>query len=188
MGVERQTPQPGMSSVVTYIQHRDHRLMLRIHRWPAPAWIRVWMVAATRGGDGWLWYAMGLVILLFGGEQRFRAVGAAMAAEAIGILLFLRLKKLTGRRRPCAIEPHCWARLLPPDQFSFPSGHTITAFAVSISLSLFYPTLTLGLLFCATSVAISRIMLGMHFLTDVLAGAVMGAFLALGAAWIFGAL
>ena len=51
--------------------------------------------------------------------------------------LFLHLKKATGRQRPCAFEPHCWATLLPPDQFSFPSGHTITAFAVAVSLSMF---------------------------------------------------
>jgi undecaprenyl-diphosphatase len=72
------------------------------------------------------------------------------------------------------MEPHCWATLLPPDQFSFPSGHTITAFAVALSLAAFYPGMLPGLLFCAASVAASRILLGMHFLTDVLAGAAIG--------------
>jgi undecaprenyl-diphosphatase len=124
---------------------------------------------------------MGLIILLFGGEERVLAVGAAALAAGAGIALFLRLKKLIGRKRPCQIEPHCWATLLPPDQFSFPSGHTITAFAVAVSLSQFYPSLAVGLLFCAVSVAASRILLGMHFLSDVLAGALIGTALALGA-------
>jgi undecaprenyl-diphosphatase len=75
------------------------------------------------------------------------------------------------------MEPHCWATLLPPDQFSFPSGHTITAFAVAISLSIFYPEMLASLLFCALSVAASRILLGMHFLTDVIAGAAIGGLL-----------
>jgi undecaprenyl-diphosphatase len=164
--------------MLNYIALGDHRLMRRVNRWPAPRWIRIWMICATRGGDGWLWYGMGAVILLFGGEQRWVAVASAALAVALGIALFLKLKKLTGRRRPCCFEPHCWATLLPPDQFSFPSGHTITAFAVAVSISRFYPDLTLGLLFCALSVAASRILLGMHFLSDVLAGAAIGALLA----------
>jgi len=164
--------------MLTFIAHRDHNLMRRINRWPAPRWVRVWMLCATRGGDGWLWYGMGLMILLFGGDQRFLAVATAAAAAGLGITLFLRLKKATGRKRPCAFEPHCWAKLLPPDQFSFPSGHTITAFSVAVSLSMFYPNLAIGLLFCAVSVALSRILLGMHFLSDVLAGAVIGTALA----------
>jgi undecaprenyl-diphosphatase len=172
-------------AMLGFIAHRDQRLMRRVNRWPAPGWVRLWMLAATRGGDGWLWYALGAVILAFGGSDRFRAIGAATLSTGAGIALFLRLKRLAGRRRPCAFgEPHCWARLLPPDQFSFPSGHTITAFAVALSLSLFYPGLAFGLLFCAVSVAASRILLGMHFLSDVVAGAALGCVLALGAACI----
>jgi undecaprenyl-diphosphatase len=175
-----------MNQVLTFIAHRDHRLMRSINRWPAPRWIRIWMLCATRGGDGWLWYAMGLMVLLFGGDQRFRAVGAAASAAACGILIFLRIKKITGRKRPCTIEPHCWARLLPPDQFSFPSGHTITAFSVSLTLSRFYPELAIGLFFCAVSIAASRIMLGMHFLSDVLAGTAIGILLAYAMVLAFG--
>ena len=168
------------NAMLSFITHRDHKLMHRLNRWPAPRWVRVWMMCATRGGDGWLWYAIGAMILLFGGEMRFRAAIAAGLSEAIGAALFLRLKKSANRKRPCAYEQHVWATLLPPDQFSFPSGHTITAFAIAVSLIQFYPSLTVGLLFCAISIAISRIVLGMHFLSDVLAGAAIGTALALG--------
>ncbi|MGA3079551.1 MAG: phosphatase PAP2 family protein, partial [Bryobacteraceae bacterium] len=144
----------------------------------------VWMICATRGGDGWLWYAMGIVILLFGGPTRFAAVGVAALAAGVGIALFLFLKQRINRKRPCAVQPHCWATLLPPDRFSFPSGHTITAFAVALSLGTFYPGLLPGLLFCAGSIALSRILLGMHFLSDVIAGAVIGSGLAYGAVWL----
>ncbi len=160
--------------VLDLISTGDHRLMKRVNRWRAPRWIRMWMIGATRGGDGWLWYGICLVILLFGGEARIPALLAAMLASGTGILLFLRLKRAIGRSRPCALEPHCWATLLPPDQFSFPSGHSITAFAFAISLSEFYPGLLAGLLFCALSVAVSRVLLGMHFLSDVVVGSLMG--------------
>ena len=174
-----------MTRVLTFITARDHSLMLRVNHWYAPRWIRTWMICATRGGDGWLWYLLGLVLLLFGGPHRFQAVGAAALAAGAGIAVFLKIKKSAKRRRPCAIEPHCWASLLPPDQFSFPSGHTITAFAVTVSLGLFYPLLLGGLLFCALSVATSRILLGMHFFSDVLAGAVLGALFGFAAAGMF---
>jgi undecaprenyl-diphosphatase len=171
--------------MLSFIVHRDQRLMRRVNRWHAPRWIRVWMICATRGGDGWLWYTLGLVILLFGDGDRFVAVGTALLAAALGIGIFLKVKKATGRRRPCAFEPHCWSTLLPPDQFSFPSGHTITAFSVALSLGTYYPMLLPGLLFCAVSIAASRILLGMHFLSDVLAGAAVGAALAYGSVQAF---
>ncbi|HEY6343124.1 MAG TPA: phosphatase PAP2 family protein [Bryobacteraceae bacterium] len=170
-------------AIVGFGRRTDYGLMRRVNRWRAPLWLRLWMTAATRGGDGWLWYAMGLVVAVFGGARRIAALLAVALAVAAGIALFLKLKRLCGRPRPCVIEPHCWAKLLPPDQFSFPSGHTITAFGVAISLGAFYPDALPGLLFCAASVAASRILLGMHFLTDVIAGAIVGS--ALGALSFF---
>lgn len=163
--------------VMGFIADRDLVVMRRCNKWMAPRWFRLWMICATRGGDGWLWYAIGLLTLLIGGEDRFRATGASTLAASAGIWVFLVLKKAANRPRPCAIAPHAWATLLPPDQFSFPSGHTMTAFAVATPLVSYYPDLTLLLGFCAVSIAGSRIMTGMHFLSDVVAGAVLGSLL-----------
>ena len=163
--------------MLSYISTRDHSLMRLLNGWRPPRWVRIWMVLASRLGDGWLWYAIGLIVLLFGGANRFVAVGAAAISAAISVTLFLQLKKLAHRTRPCATERSCWATLLPPDQFSFPSGHTMTAFSVAVPLSLFYPSLEAGLLFCALSIAASRILLGLHFLSDVVAGSTLGAIL-----------
>jgi undecaprenyl-diphosphatase len=165
-----------------HIERRDHRVMRRMNRWRAPRWIRYWMIAATRMGDGWLWYGLGAMLLLFGGAQRYAAVGAAGSAAVMGILVFKALKKLSQRQRPCQYEPHCWSNVLPPDRFSFPSGHTMTAFSIALVVSYFYPSLEGPLFFLALSIAMSRIVLGMHFLSDVLAGAVLG--VALGCASI----
>ena len=168
-----------------HISVREHSLMRRINGWRPPGWVRWWMLSATRGGDGWLWVAMGLAVLLFGGERRVAAAAAAGTAALAGVIVFKFLKQITGRMRPCSLAPNCWATLLPPDRFSFPSGHTITAFAVAIPLGLFYPPLLIGLLFCAISVAASRVLLGMHFFSDVLVGAALGTALALGAYIVF---
>jgi len=160
--------------VLTYIETKDHALMRRVHRWRAPRWIRLWMICATRGGDGWLWYLLGLILILFAGSEGALAVTQATAAAFCGVGLFLGMKRAAGRRRPCALEPHCWSTLLPPDQFSFPSGHTITAFAIAVPVVAQFPGTAAGLWFCACSIAASRVLLGMHFLSDVVAGAAIG--------------
>jgi len=140
------------------------------------------MIAATRMGDGWIWYGLGLMLLAYGGTQRFSAIGAAGSAAVLGIFVFKALKRMSQRPRPCQIEPHCWSKVLPPDKFSFPSGHTMTAFSIALVVSYFYPSLEGALFFLALSIAVSRIVLGMHFLSDVLAGVLMG--VALGCASI----
>jgi undecaprenyl-diphosphatase len=166
----------GVSRVMlSYISTRDHNLMRRLNGWRPPRWVRIWMVLASRLGDGWIWYAIGLILLLFGGAGRFLAVGTAALSGAVSVTFFLQLKKLAHRTRPCATERSCWATLLPPDQFSFPSGHSMTAFSVAVPLSLHYPSLEAGLLFCALSIAASRVLLGLHFLSDALAGSLLGA-------------
>jgi undecaprenyl-diphosphatase len=161
------------------INSNDHRLMRRVHRWRAPRWFRVLMIAITRGGDGWLWYALGLILLVYGGEHRYAAVGAGTSAAVMSIFLFSALKHTSRRKRPCEIEPHCWAKILPPDKYSFPSGHTITAFSIAVSVGMFYPELLLYLVAAALLIGCSRIILGMHFLSDVLAGTALGVLLGL---------
>jgi undecaprenyl-diphosphatase len=157
-----------------FIETRDHRIMHRVHKWSPPQWFKIWMICATRCGDGWLWYGMALLILILGGEHRFLAVGSSFLAAGVGVAFFLWAKRVTGRRRPCHIQPHCWSTLLPPDKFSFPSGHTITAFSIVLPLITLYPDYTPELLFCALSIASSRIILGMHFLSDVVVAALAG--------------
>lgn len=157
-----------------HIERRDHRVMRKVNGWRAPRWVRIWMITVTRLGDGWIWYAVGLLLLAFGGSARFLAVGAASAAAASGIFVFKLLKRLSHRPRPCEIEPHCWSKVLPPDRFSFPSGHTMTAFSIALVISYFYPGLEGPLYFLAISIAVSRIVLGMHYLSDVLAGMILG--------------
>ena len=164
--------------VWSQIQSSDHRLMRRVNRWRAPRWFCLFMIFATRMGDGWLWYVTGAAVLIWGGHSRFAAVGSAGLAVLSGIAIFLLLKRISHRKRPCELEPHCWASILPPDQFSFPSGHTITAFAIAPTLGSFYPDFLAALLVVAVSIAASRIILGMHFLSDVLAGSVIGVSLA----------
>src|SRR6266853_4756592 len=89
-----------------YIDRRDHRLMHRMNRWRAPRWIRIWMIAATRMGDGWIWCGLGLILLAYGGPQRFSAIGAAGSAAVLGVVVWKGLKGWSQRARPGQIGPH----------------------------------------------------------------------------------
>ena len=65
-------------------------------------------------------------------------------------------------------------RVRPPDRFSFPSGHTASAFLMLLLLSNTFPGLQIPALCWGTSVGVARVYLGVHYPTDVLAGAVLG--------------
>ena len=160
--------------MIRLISAGDRKIMHRINQWAPPRWFRAWMMASSRAGDGGLWVALGLILLLFGGSRRFDALTVGGISSAAGWIVFFLVKRVTGRERPCVKEAHCWATLLPPDRFSFPSGHTIMAFAVAVPIGLYYPDLLAGLIFCAMSVAASRVVLGLHYITDVLAGILIG--------------
>src|SRR5579872_6062873 len=164
-----------------FILASDHQVMRKVHRWRAPRWLRYWMIASTRLGDGWVWYSVGIALLLFGGDMRFVAFGAAASAEAATVVLFHFIKKASKRKRPCQLESHCWSKILPPDQFSFPSGHAMSAFAIAVPLLILYTQLAAALLALSVSIAVSRVILGMHFVSDVVVGSLMGAGLGYGA-------
>ena len=155
----------------------DFNLMRRLNRWRAPRGFRGGMLLATRAGDGWLWGLTCIAVLLSPDAMRFRAIEAAACAVTAGILLFHKVKRVVCRIRPRDIEPHCWAHIVTRDRLSFPSGHSTTAFAVAISLGSFYPEIMPLLLVLAANVAVSRVVVGMHFLSDVLVGSGMGALL-----------
>jgi undecaprenyl-diphosphatase len=71
-------------SMLQLIATGDHKLMRKVNKWPAPKWVRLAAIAATRAGDGWLWYLVGLAILLFGPADRLTATAAAGSAAVIG--------------------------------------------------------------------------------------------------------
>ena len=68
-----------------------------------------------------------------------------------------------------------WPELAAEEKYIAPAfTAVVTAFAITFSLGSFYPNLLAGLIFCAISVAASRVILGLHYLSDVLAGMIVG--------------
>ena len=105
-----------------------------------------------------------------------RNAAVILAGEAVASGITLALKYSVGRDRPFDTWPDI-VRKSPAGSPSFPSGHTSNAFATATSLSLAYPkwyVITPSYLWAGT-VAYSRMHLGVHYPSDVLAGALIGA-------------
>ena len=83
-----------------YIEQRDLRLMRRLHRWRAPRPIRILMLMMSRLGNGWLWYSLGIFILICGGQDRYRAFFAGALSALVAILIFQRVKPLQPSSAP----------------------------------------------------------------------------------------
>ncbi len=165
-----------MNTVLAYFDSNDQRVSGRLADWSPPVWFQTWMLWATRLGDGWLWAFVALCLLAIGD---FPALLAALLSCALANAVMILLKKKFRRSRPCPSMNNVFFRMLKADlsafdHFSFPSGHTMNAFAISSALSAMHPALLPALAFVAGNVAVSRVVLRMHFLSDVLVGAVLG--------------
>jgi undecaprenyl-diphosphatase len=97
------------------------------------------------------------------------AAWAGVLAFTVAGLVEFGLKHLVGRPRPASAGP--W---LGPELDSFPSGHATSVFAVATALGSFYPGLRWPLYTLAGAIALGRVYLARHHLSDVIAGALIG--------------
>jgi undecaprenyl-diphosphatase len=132
----------------------------------------------SRLGDGVFWYSLMLALLAVGGASALAPIGRMAGTGLACTLIYKWLKSKTSRPRPFAVENAVCAGADPLDPFSFPSGHTLHAVAFSIVAIAFYPMLAWLLVPFTLLVAASRVVLGLHYPSDVLAGAALGALIA----------
>jgi undecaprenyl-diphosphatase len=136
------------------------------------AWADVIMIGLTRVGDGWLWGALALAALQ---SRSLRAFAAGAVACGAANLVFVVMKRTTGRQRPCHAHRDLCAPASARDYYSFPSGHSINAFAaVTVLEAVVWPSVVPLLLVIAGGIAVSRVYLRLHYPTDVLVGALLG--------------
>jgi undecaprenyl-diphosphatase len=129
----------------------------------------------SRLGDGVFWYCLMLWLLVEYQAAALLPVFHMAAAGLVGTVLYKWLKHKTHRTRPYNQNQDISCGIAPLDQFSFPSGHTLHAVAFSVVALSYYPSLAWLLLPFTALVAISRLVLGLHYPSDVLAGIVIGA-------------
>lgn len=134
--------------------------------------------AVSRLGDGVFWYSLMILLLIFKGAEAIVPVIHMALAGLSGTLLYKWLKGKTLRPRPYEVRQEICLTGTALDKFSFPSGHTLHAVVFSIVALVYYPQLAILLIPFTILVSLSRVVLGLHYPSDVLAGACIGASLA----------
>ena len=145
---------------------------------------RKFFAMISRLGDGLAWYALMALLVVADGSDGLFASAHMAATGAVALALYKLLKRWTRRPRPFASDARIHAWIAPLDEFSFPSGHTLHAVAFTLVSLAHYPMLAWVLIPFTASVAASRVVLGLHYPSDVLAATGIGVLLAGFSLWL----
>jgi undecaprenyl-diphosphatase len=137
--------------------------------------LRRFFAIISRLGNGVFWYTLMLLLpLVAGPSAAWISLHMGLVGLA-GLMVYKLLKKRLVRERPFFTHPDILLGTAPLDKFSFPSGHTLHAVGFTLVACSHYPSLAVILVPFTILIAMSRIVLGLHYPSDVLAGAALGA-------------
>jgi undecaprenyl-diphosphatase len=156
----------------------DRACAVLLNRSLSPTHEKLW-VAVDRIGDGATWVALMLTLAVLGGPEGVRCALHMLGAGSLAVVLYKLVKNCAGRPRPCARIEMVRRCVEPRDEFSFPSGHTLHAVVFSAVAIVYFPSLAYALVPFTVLTAVSRVALGLHYPSDVFAGAAIGAGVAL---------
>lgn len=168
-----------MRTIVNSITRWDILWLTAIFELHGQRWVDFLMPRISWTGNGYCYPLLAAVLLALDPAVGRVFLTAAVAAFAIELPVYKLIKQSVKRDRPGETLPGVEGRVKPSDQFSFPSGHTAAAFLVAILLGNAYPCLLPIAGAWALAVGFSRIYLGVHYPTDVVAGMLLGALSAL---------
>ncbi len=167
-----------MRSYLNSMHRLDSNLCIAVNQTSQIRLIRDLFRLVSRLGDGLFWYALMLLILLFEGRDGLLPVLHTALAGLSGTLLYKWLKGKTLRPRPFEVHQDIFMTGKPLDKFSFPSGHTLHAVVFGLVAINYYPALSFIIMPFVSMVALSRVVLGLHYPSDVIAGALIGSLIA----------
>ncbi|MDA1284731.1 MAG: phosphatase PAP2 family protein [Methylophilales bacterium] len=156
------------------LQKLDTNMCLMLNRSSEYDLIKLFFVAISRLGDGLVWYCLMISLILMGGNNGLEAVSHMIISGGIGTLIYKWLKHKISRPRPYQVSQKIQLQGKILDQFSFPSGHTLHAVIFTLICSSYYPALFPYLLILTLLISLSRVILGLHYPSDVLMGAIIG--------------
>ncbi|MFN2216019.1 MAG: phosphatase PAP2 family protein [Anaerolineales bacterium] len=156
----------------------DARLSSRMQIAERPGFLRTIAGFLAHSGDSWFWWgALGLLWWL--GNQYWQNWAKTVLLSIIGLaVLVLAIKFIVRRRRP---EGEWGGIYRKTDPHSFPSGHAARAILIAVlGTALGPPWLTIALWIWAPLVCVARVLMGVHYLSDILAGILTGLVAGLG--------
>lgn len=161
-----------MSDMLQKIQSWDDKMILSII---AKRGLRLnrFMKMMSMMGDGYLWAVIAILICFFT-DENMTWLTIGIVAFAIELILYKIIKQSTTRQRPYQTNPGIENLVIPPDQFSFPSGHTAAATVAALLFTLALPAFAPLFIVVAFVIGLSRIYLGVHYPTDVIIGFALG--------------
>jgi len=156
----------------------DQRLTLRFNRASRNTFWRGFFTQISSLGNGRFWYALALGLAMFGGPTALPGVIHMVVVGVVGLITYKLLKRATSRPRPFMRSDDIVRACDVLDEYSFPSGHTLHAVSFTVVALVYFPYLAPLLIPFTLLVAASRPILGLHYPSDVLAGAGIGALIA----------
>lgn len=128
----------------------------------------------SKSGDGYIYFIAAVSFFLVDPRSGNMFFTSAALSYGLKVPLYMLIKRWVKRKRPFDRIEGIRFLIAPPDQFSFPSGHTAGAFVFAILIGHLIPIASVPLLIWAALVGYSRVYVGVHYPTDVLAGAILG--------------
>ncbi|WP_018692361.1 phosphatase PAP2 family protein [Algicola sagamiensis] len=125
-------------------------------------------------GDGYCYLLIGVFAFGIAGEEGQMFFLLTLFAFAVELPLYFILKQTFKRDRPLSQSVEVRAHIVPSDQFSLPSGHTAAACLMATMISAYFVTFAVIAWVFAILIGIARVVLGVHYPSDVFVGALLG--------------